>query len=530
MRSIKFDIGLLTIGCAVFPIMCMGVAQYSSDVASEKRHLTEKAIVSLQPILTLAQKSIDGGNMMTLRNQAAQDLYTVYDDLLFLDISGVSAGSEKSLFAEAIPPKPISHRYAYKGVSTELITATLAAITPDLWENDTFLNEELSFLFVRQTLPIKNGGRVIACFSARSLKGLGWRVFGETLPVSLAVLFSAGIIAFFVSKKITKTLLQVSNGMIGVAKSLNLQTVIACETRNEIGDLAQQFNGFVAKLQETIGAARQHAELSSNSAHIMDTKAAELLTLVQAQHANMKEAAQSVEANALAVQNIVTHSEGAATHAQYVLQKVQDGHVVVSETVSEINLITDEVSKISQSMDRLGESSHQIGDVNTVIEDIAEQTNLLALNASIEAARAGDAGRGFAVVAEEVRKLSEKTSSSTREVSRVISTIQSDIAQSIALIRNTKKSVDNNAARAERAGDALEEINKLTCSIVDMTTQIADATKQQSDMIERIRKHAHSVVESTTEVNQGMKIISSSSEQLNEQADQLKDGLQQFKV
>ncbi|GJL56210.1 MAG: hypothetical protein NPIRA02_33420 [Nitrospirales bacterium] len=530
MRSIKLEIGLLTIGCAVFPIVCMGMVQYFSDVASEKRHLTEKAIVSLQPILTLSEKSIDGGNMMTLRNQAAQDLYAAYEDLLFLDISGVSAGSEKTLFAEAIPPKPISHRYVSQGASTELITSTLSAIPPDQWENDTYLNEDASFLFVRHALPIKNGGMVVACFSARSLEGLGWRVFSESLPVSLAVLFAAGVIAFLVSKKFSKTLLQVSNGMIGVAQSLNLQTTITCESRNEIGDLARQFNGFVAKLQETIGAARRHAELSSRSAQTMDNKSAELLTLVQAQHVNMEEAAQSVEANALAVQHIVTHSEGAATHAQYVLQKVQDGHDVVNETIAEINLITDEVSKISQSMDRLGESSHQIGDVNTVIEDIAEQTNLLALNASIEAARAGEAGRGFAVVAEEVRKLSEKTSSSTKEVSRVISTIQTDIAQSISLIRSTKKSVDSNAARAERAGNALQEINTLTCSIVDMTTQIADATKQQSEMIERIRTHAHSVVESTTEVNQGMHVISSSSEQLNETADQLKDGLRQFQV
>ena len=106
----------------------------------------------------------------------------------------------------------------------------------------------------------------------------------------------------------------------------------------------------------------------------------------------------------------------------------------VRKLSNNINEITSKSSVVTASVDALSVSAVQIGGIVKLIKEVADQTNLLALNAAIEAARAGEQGRGFAVVADEVRKLAERTTKATTEISSLVDSIQRETSDAKAKI------------------------------------------------------------------------------------------------
>jgi methyl-accepting chemotaxis protein len=191
-----------------------------------------------------------------------------------------------------------------------------------------------------------------------------------------------------------------------------------------------------------------------------------------------------------------------------------EGMKIVHNASAEMEKIATSVTQSSEVVCILGERSKAISGIVQTIREIADQTNLLALNAAIEAARAGEQGRGFAVVADEVRKLAERTSQATGEISSMISAIQGETQSAIVSIAAGTGQAKNGADLAQQAADSLERINQGARETMEKVDAIAAAIDEQSRSGQDIADHVRSIM-SMAEAN------SSASEKALHEASQL---------
>ena len=191
--------------------------------------------------------------------------------------------------------------------------------------------------------------------------------------------------------------------------------------------------------------------------------------------------AAAIEEMTVSINHISDNARETEHNSRQAAELAVQGEKLASDAAGEIRRIATDITDASELIRGLVDRSREIDGMSNVIKEIADQTNLLALNAAIEAARAGEQGRGFAVVADEVRKLAERTSGATQDITRTIRAVQGDTDTAAARMEGVREQVALGVDLAEKAAQALRDINDGARATLAKTREVADAAKEQSE-------------------------------------------------
>lgn len=386
----------------------------------------------------------------------------------------------------------------------------------------------------------KKSGDLVAVFgvsgSLQELKeeeaAIRWITFGVGI---LSVLVIVSVIRFLVKKNIVKPVAEIVTQSERVAGGdlRTYESKILDKTDNahdEIGHLTHAYKAMLDSLRGLIQQVGDSANAVSSASSEISSTTEQMAAGAQQQSSQTSEVAAAVEQMTKTLMETTVNIRKVSDGANQAKQDAEQGGKVVEETIDGMRRISTVVIQSAEQVKVLGSSSDKIGEIIEVIDEIADQTNLLALNAAIEAARAGEQGRGFAVVADEVRKLAERTSKATKEISMMIHQIQSDTHHAVDSMNKGTEEVSAGIVLAERAGLMLKNIVENAQSVSDMVSQIASASEEQSNTSEQIAQNVVSISTVTQESASGTQQIAQTSEDLNRLTENLQNLMATFKL
>ncbi|WP_148715709.1 methyl-accepting chemotaxis protein [Chitinolyticbacter meiyuanensis] len=350
------------------------------------------------------------------------------------------------------------------------------------------------------------------------------------LFIVLAFIGLLSVWGWFIVRAIRLPLLSALTTIGEIEARLDFTRRVPVRSQDEIGRMMNSFNRLIEAMHRTLRGVRDSSVELAGSSNQMAGATRELAIAADVASDSASHMAASVEQMTVSINHVAERAEEADQRSKQSGQLAGRGGEIIEATIREIDGIADTVRTAANELAQLRSNSADIKAVLVVIKEIADQTNLLALNAAIEAARAGEQGRGFAVVADEVRKLAERTSLSTQEITQTVSTIQQGADRAVGAMERVVTQVEDGVDQARVAGDAIQEIRAASSQVVAHVSEISNAIREQGVASTAIAQQVERIAQMSEQTSSAAAGGATSAHRVNQLADSLQQDVARYQV
>jgi len=319
------------------------------------------------------------------------------------------------------------------------------------------------------------------------------------------------------SEETARSIKDMTSALRDIAQHVEVLASSAEESSSSILQMTATNDEVAENIGELAGSVRETVSSIEEMAYSIK----EVAKNIDALSLTAEETSSSMNEMDVSIDQVQSNANETARLSEEVAQDAEKGAEAILKTIGEIYRIKESSQEAVSVISSLGSRIEAIGQIVNVIDDVAEQTNLLALNAAIIAAQAGEQGKGFAVVADEIKDLAERAGASTREITDLIKTVQSESKNAITAVERGALNVDRGVEVSNDAERALKKILESSQKSTNMVRAIARATveqakgsKQVTDAIGRIAETVQQIAAATAEQARGSELIMKSAEKM----------------
>jgi len=297
-----------------------------------------------------------------------------------------------------------------------------------------------------------------------------------------------------------------------------------------LGSVVDAFNLMLDSISELVSDVRGSGRRVTVSAVSILDAARKILDDSKRQGKEIHQVTAMVQKSSRSMQRVSISADMANEESQRATIEAKEGARQVNDTIRNMQRIRSNVQATSKTIKMLGDRSLEINAIVEMINDISARTNILSLNAAIEASKAGEQGKGFAVVADEIRKLAERTTNATKDISSFIEDIQIETNDAVLAMEEVTREVELGWKQSDHAGSSLRQIQDVILSAADKIMEISKVSSHMVNQMDSVVEDIKSIYQVTRETSEGISRSTKETRRLLKPLDSLDKSIRSFKL